>query len=236
MQCVMLAAGRGTRMEELTGNIPKPMLSIGGRTLLEYKLDALPDDIDEIIFIIGYLGHVVRERFADRYEDKRIRYVEQVELNGTAGALWQARDIPKDRFLVMMGDDLYAKQDIEEYIATKEWALLVQQVPEMHRAGNVELNTDVHITGIVEGDRGTKSGLASTNLFALDTRLFTCPLVPKLEGSLEYGLPQTVMQASRTLGIRLEPGFTDQWIQITSPNDLVRAEEALKKMNDEAKK
>ena len=108
------------------------------------------------------------------------------------------------------------------------WAVLVQQLPEMHRAGSVELDADGRISRIVEGDLGGAPGIASTNLFLLDTRIFSCPLVPKQPGSLEYGLPQTIVQASASLGVPFEPVFTERWIQINSPADLVRATELVK--------
>lgn len=233
MQAVILAAGRGTRMVELTGEVPKPMLPVGGRPLLEYKLDAMPEEIDEAILIIGYQGGVIRKHFGERYGNKRIQYVEQQELNGTAGALWYARDILKDRFLVMMGDDIYAKEDVAACIAkTEGWVLLVQQLPEMHRAGSVRLDAEGHIADIIESNSEDGSrqgaGVASTNLFVLDTRLFFSPMVPKHAGSLEFGLPQTALAAARAQGIPFEPVFTDKWIQITAPKDLVIAEETLK--------
>jgi hypothetical protein len=104
----------------------------------------------------------------------------------------------------------------------------------MHRAGSVQLGPDGFITDIIESSREdearTGAGIASTNLYMLDTRVFSCTLIAKHEGSLEYGLPQTVVAGARQLGIPFEPVFTDKWIQITAPNDLVRAAELLKKL------
>src|SRR3989344_6700347 len=120
MQPVILAAGRGTRMVELTGEVPKPMLPVGGRPLLEYKLDAMPDEIDEVILVIGYQGAVVRKHFGGRYGNRQIQYVEQKELNGTAGALWVARLLLHDRFLVLMGGDIYAGEDVAAWMAKTE--------------------------------------------------------------------------------------------------------------------
>lgn len=233
MQAVILAAGRGTRMTELTGEVPKPMLPVAGRPLLEYKIDALPDEIEEVILVIGYQGGVVQKHFGERYGNKRILYAEQKKLDGTAGALWVASPLLHDRFLVMMGDDIYAKEDVLTCVAkTDNWLLLVQQLPEMHRAGSVQIGADGYIAGIIESDREDEargeSGIASTNMYVLDTRVFSCPMVPKHAGSLEFGLPQTVVAAAKQLGVSLEPVFTDKWIQITAPNDLVQAAEMLK--------
>src|SRR3989344_50482 len=182
MQAVILAAGRGTQMDELTTAVPKPMLPVAGRPLLEYKLDALPDEIDEVILIVGYLQDVIRHHFGALYDKKKILYVEQTELNGTAGALWSAKELLRDRFLVMMGDDIYADADVAACITKPEaWTLLVQQLPEMHRAGSVVLDAEGRIENIIESSiedaERMEQGLASTNLYTLDTRLFTSPLV-----------------------------------------------------------
>ncbi len=230
MQAVILAAGHGTRMEELTQAIPKPMLDVAGKPLLEYKFEALPGDIDEVVIVVGYLAHVIKGHFGSRYNDKRIVYVEQKEMNGTAGALWSAQSVLHDRFLVMMGDDIYTQEDVSACIADGDvWRLLVQETPELHRAGSIQLDENVLIADIIEGDKSREKGLASTNMYLLDTRIFSCPLVPKQPDSLEFGLPQTVVQGAKKLGIRFEPVFTDKWIQITSPKDLVKAVEILQK-------
>jgi NDP-sugar pyrophosphorylase family protein len=91
MQAVILAAGRGTRMNELTTAVPKPMLEVAGRPLLEYKFDAMPEEIDEVVLIVRYLGDIVRRHFGTRWGDKHVTYVEQGDIEGTAGALWSAQ-------------------------------------------------------------------------------------------------------------------------------------------------
>lgn len=234
MQAVILAAGRGTRMDELTMATPKPMLPVAGRPLLEYKIDALGEGFDEVVLIVGYLKDVIKRHFGKRFGEKKISYVEQGDLNGTAGALWAAKDILKGRFLVMMGDDIYAKSDIEACVQKEDaWVLLVQELAEMHRAGSVKLDAEGRIGEIVESSiedaERLEPGLASTNLYVLDDRLFSCELVPKHTGSLEFGLPQTVVKAAHTLGVPFEPVFTDKWIQITAPKDLIAAAEMLKR-------
>jgi len=60
MQAIILAAGRGTRMGELTNDLPKPLLKISGRPILEYTLANLPREIDEVILVIGYHGHKIK--------------------------------------------------------------------------------------------------------------------------------------------------------------------------------
>ena len=228
MQAVILAAGKGTRMKDLTTEVPKPMLEVLGKTLLEHKFDALPEAVDEIILVVGYQGEAIRERFGSQYHDKRISYVVQETLDGTAGAVWKARQLLRGRFIVMMGDDLYAREDIERCVDAKDWALVAEETKRMASGGRVVTNDAGEILDIVEGEHQGQEGLMNTNLFVLDTRVFGEPLVPKAPGSSEYGLPQTVLPAARRLGIPLRVIPVTSWIQITAPEDLKRAEEKLR--------
>lgn len=73
MKIVILAAGKGARMNDLTNMTPKPLLKYEGKNLLEHKLDALPENITEIIFVIGYLGDQIKEYFKDSYKGTPIK-------------------------------------------------------------------------------------------------------------------------------------------------------------------
>ena len=123
MQAVILASGRGTRMGSLTDTIPKPMLLVNGKSLLHHKLDILPPDIEEVIFVIGYLGEVIREAFGSEYAGRKITYVEQDVLNGTMGAVALTQPHIEGRFMVMMGDDLYGTEDVLRACATPDWVV-----------------------------------------------------------------------------------------------------------------
>lgn len=226
MQAVILAAGKGTRMKELTLSVPKPMLEVNGKTLIEHKLDVLSPEVTEVILIIGYQGDVIREYFKDEFGGRKIRYVEQEDLNGTAGALWLARPFLTDRFVVMMGDDLYSRKDVEACFASPEWSVLVEKTDTMASGGRMVMDESGNIVDIVEGEH-TGFGLMNTNMFGLDPRLFECSMVPKALGSNEYGLPQTVLAASKDSGIALAAVQATFWIQVTAPEDLEKAEVAL---------
>jgi len=231
MQAVILAAGRGERMGALTEGTPKPLLEVAGKTLLEHKLDVLPNDIDEVIIIVSYLGSAIQNYFGGSYKGKRLLYVEQEMLNGTAGALWNAQSVLKDRFLVLNGDDIYSKEDIIKCVAgAHDWMMLVYESPEVRTGGTVVLDAHDNVKDIVENhDTGGVAGLTNMNVFVLDMRIFQSTMVPKAERSTEYGLPQTVLAAARTQKIPLHAARAGFWAQITSPEDLQKAEEILEK-------
>jgi bifunctional UDP-N-acetylglucosamine pyrophosphorylase/glucosamine-1-phosphate N-acetyltransferase len=215
-------------MGELTENTPKPLLEVSGKSLLEHKFDALPETVDEVILIVGYLGSHIQNRFGGSYKGKRILYIEQEVLDGTMGALSRAKDILHDRFVVMMGDDIYSSYDVERCIETPDWSLLVEVTEHMNAGGCIIADESGAIIDIEEGNHGGKPGMVSTNLFVLDTRIFQYPMIPKAEGSPEYGLPQTVVAAAKASGVPFVALPSSFWIQITEPNDLARAEEILK--------
>src|SRR3989344_4411739 len=114
MQAVILAAGLGTRMGNLTKNTPKPLLLTGGKTILERNLEALPDEIGEVVLVVGYLGGQIREKIGQSFAGKKITYVEQKELKGTGHALMQCKDALHGSFLVFYVDDLHDRADFSE--------------------------------------------------------------------------------------------------------------------------
>lgn len=231
MQAVILAAGRGTRMLALTEDKPKPLLEVLGKPLIEYQFDTLPDSVNEVIVIVGYLGSSIQKKYGGTYNGRTLLYVEQDVLDGTAGALWRAAPLLKDRFLVLMSDDIYAKKDAERCLEKKDWVMLVQKTPHMIAGGHVVVDKKGHVVRIEEGSHGGKPGLISTNMFALDPRLFEYDMVPKSAGSPEFGLPQSVLAASQASGVPFSIENATQWVQISSPQDLDAAAKILSQKN-----
>lgn len=106
MKAVILAGGKGTRLGKLTVDLPKPMVPIGDQPLLEHQVRLLQRyQIEEVILSIGHLGEVIREHFGDGSAfGVSIRYVQESEPLGTAGAIKQMEAELRDDFLVLYGD------------------------------------------------------------------------------------------------------------------------------------
>jgi len=224
MQAVILAAGKGTRMQPLTYEIPKPMVKVAGKNLLEHKLDELPEEIDEVIMIIGYLGEQIVDYFGDNYQGKKIVYVEQKELLGTGKALWLAKDKIHGKFISMMGDDIYCREDLEKCLS-HEWAVLVQKVKGPAH-GRVVLNDDGHLAEIIEGTHNHGGEhLMNIGLFVMQPEIFNYEL-EKLSGREEWGLPQTLVKAAQDYDVKIIPASF--WQQLTDVNDVNNLEEILK--------
>lgn len=225
MKCIILAAGRGTRMGELTNDCPKPMLPIKGKPKLAYTIEKLPSVVTEVILVVGYHKQQIIDYFGDVYSGRRIRYVEQKEFNGTAGALTLTKEmIGDEKFLVLMGDDLYMKKDIER-LTQYDLALLAYETQNAQSYGLVDIDEKSHLVGVVERPHDRKEGLVNTAAYALTPEYFDYALVAI--GSGEYGLPQTIVTMRDHHEISVIT--TEHWFPVGTPEDLERAQKEIAK-------
>ncbi len=226
MKCVILAAGRGTRMGELCDDCPKPMLPIKGRPKLAYTLDILPSEITEIVFVVGYLKDQIEAYFGKEHMGRTITYVVQEELNGTADALRLAAPyVDGDQFLVLMGDDLYHRSDLEAMIE-HEYAVLTFSVEDVSSFAYVTQYSDGFLRDVYESPHNfTGEGIVNTGAYTLSSAYFDFPPVPKSPGSDEFGLPQTLVAAYPE--IKTKVIITKKWFAIGYPENLEVAQEII---------
>ncbi len=117
MQVVIIAGGKGTRLRERLGGLPKPMAEIAGRPLLEHQiLLAKRHCLNEIVLLIGHAGETIRNYFGDgRRWGVTIRYLEEKSPLGTAGAVLNALHELSDRFFVLYGDTM-VNVDLQRFV------------------------------------------------------------------------------------------------------------------------
>lgn len=103
---VISAGGKGTRLSSLISDIPKPMVKVCGKPILEYQIECLyRNNIKKIYIIIGHLGHVIKEYFQDGSNfGVSIEYIEEKEPLGTAGGLFYLKSLISSTFVFMYGD------------------------------------------------------------------------------------------------------------------------------------
>jgi len=107
-QAVILAGGRGTRLQALLGDLPKPMVPIGGKPLLEHLLDLCRrHGYAEVLLLVGYRAECIQAHCGDGSRwGLRVSYEVEREPRGTAGAVLAAMPRLAERFLVLYGDEL----------------------------------------------------------------------------------------------------------------------------------
>ncbi len=227
MQAIILAAGKGVRMGKLCENTPKPMLTVAGKNLIQHKIDILPSEVNEIILVVGYLGDQIKKFFGEQYNGRKIKYVEMQldQLNGTAAALFMAKDLLNGKFISMMGDDLYDEGDIKNALKHQN-AILVREVKEKSPGGKITLDKKDHLVSIIDDREGNvEGGLVDTGLYVLSTDIFKYKPV-QLPNSKEFGLPQTILAMSKDIDVKVIKA--DFWLKITTPEDLEIAESQMK--------
>jgi D,D-heptose 1,7-bisphosphate phosphatase len=108
MKTLIMAGGKGTRIAALAPDIPKPMIPVCGKPILEYQLDGLiKAGLRDITLVVGHLGEVITAYFDKSPYKKYLRYYTETEPLGTAGALFNLLDELGDSFFLINGDIIF---------------------------------------------------------------------------------------------------------------------------------
>jgi mannose-1-phosphate guanylyltransferase len=202
VKAFLLAAGLGTRLRPLTDTVPKCMLTLDGRPMLDIWLDAFDGaGVDEVLVNLHYLPEVVRAHLAVRTGPPAVRTFFEPELLGSAGTLrahqeWVARD---DFFLACYADnltdfDLHVLVDAHTArnpVAT--WSVFHSEHPEA--GGVVELAADGRVIGFAEKPREPASDLTNAGMYAFKPAVLA-DIPDKLPSDIGHDLlPRLVGQA-----------------------------------------
>jgi len=224
MQAVILAAGIGSRMKNFDNSTSKHMFEIAkDKPILAYTLDILPKEVDHVIMVVNYLKEHIQKYFGDEYKGRKISYVFQKELKGTGWAVKICKDLIKDDFLVVTGDDLFHPDDIKKVAKYPGYCLLVQEAKpyEEIKGGVVEIDKNENVTGIVDYPKDPKSRLLNTAVYKLKKNFFDYPLEKINAESSEYGLPQTLAKIAKDHPVKtIRAQF---WQIINTPEELGKA-------------
>jgi bifunctional UDP-N-acetylglucosamine pyrophosphorylase/glucosamine-1-phosphate N-acetyltransferase len=218
MQCVILAAGKGTRLRPLTENLPKPLVKVAGKTLLDHIVEALPSSVDELIIVTGYLGHMIEEYCGPEFHGRKVTYVTQEEQNGTAKALWLCKDLIRGRFLFLFADDIHGKEDLARatsYIRS----LLVASVPNPEKFGIVVRNPDGTLGMMIEKPEHAPSNSASTGAMVLDEHIFEFEPQTTVKG--EYYLTEVIERYAQQYPVAVVE--QNNWTPIATVEDVENA-------------
>ena len=154
MKVVIMAGGKGTRIASVRSDVPKPMINICGKPILEHQIDNLKAcGLTDIILVIGYLGDKIKEYFGDGSKfGVNIEYFVEDHPLGTAGALFKMPQLTED-FLLLCGD-VIINVDFNRFIAFhkehKAWASLVAH-PNGHPYDSSLLVTEIDAPKTVGG-------------------------------------------------------------------------------------
>jgi mannose-1-phosphate guanylyltransferase len=224
VQALILAGGEGTRLRPLTYTIPKPVLPLAGRPHVAYVIDWLVrHGVDDVIVSCGHLAEGMRRAVAELEPGVEIRYAEEPDARGTAGAIRFAEEMLGERFLVLNGDvlcDLDLTALIEQHERTGARATIALfPVEDPTGYGLVHRREDGEITEFLEKPRPEQISTDEINAGAyLLERSVLDWIPPERAVSIEREVfPELI--GDGLYGIRLE-GY---WIDIGTPERYLEA-------------
>ncbi|MFH1395977.1 MAG: bifunctional sugar-1-phosphate nucleotidylyltransferase/acetyltransferase [archaeon] len=226
MQAVILAAGKGTRIYPFSIEKPKPLIEVANKPVLEHNLDQMLGLIDEVIIIVGYKKDMIMDRIGDHYHNIKIKYVVQEKTLGTGHAVAMAEQEVSGKFLVINGDDLFSRKDMENLLKFDN-CILVQEKENVSAFGVIEAK-DGKVVNIIEKPvKGQEpSKLVNVGMYAFTPEIFQIlKTLPKSErGEYEITDAVRVLAQQGKMFYQELKGF---WIPVGYPWHILEATETL---------
>jgi len=190
MDCIILAAGKGTRLRPYTNEIPKPLLAVQGRPILDWIIGALPP-IGRLVVVVNYLAEQIEDYLVTQPHVKNWATVRQKEPRGTGDALMACKGlISSDRVMVLNGDDLIGKADLAK-LANVPMGILAHAVDEPESFGIITMKPDGTLATLVEKPTGLlPPQLANIGGYLFPSRVFDLKLTESPRG--EYEITEAV--------------------------------------------
>lgn len=202
-QGVILAAGKGRRIQPFSASTPKPLLPVLDRPMIVWQVEALRSlGIHDVVVVVGHLGHRIVQALGDGHElGVRIRYVEQGETLGIAHAVAQLEPHLDRPFLLFLGDiffetdrlsemlEIFQRGGIGGVLAVKE----ERDTAALRRNFTVELGVDGFVRRVIEKPRQPSTTLKGCGLYLFDLSVFDAVRrTPRTALRDEYELTESI--------------------------------------------
>lgn len=229
---VILAAGKGTRMQPFASLLPKPILPVCNRPLLEYQLEMMKAcGLTEVFIVIEHRGLAIVSALGDGHRQGiAIHYVEQTDTLGLAHALGRLEEHIHSPFLLFLGDIYFVTESLrplmEEVLSGQANANLVSKIetdPEMVKRNFVIIEDgDGRVRRVIEKPRYTQSRLKGCGLYVFDQHVFDAVRrTPRTAMRDEYEITDTIqILIDDGLVVRHQP-IVKHDSNLTKPEDLL---------------
>ncbi len=224
MQAIILCGGLATRLGETAKTLPKILLEIAGKTVLEWQIHLLKDaDVTEVVLASGHLHDVLYERVGEVYAGMRIRYAKEEKRLGTGGAVQNAmKQVETSPFFVLNGDILIGNFSLREMLTQfhKEMAgiLLSVHVSDIRPYGEIVPDSNGKIQAFREKQPIQRAGYVNGAIYLFDQSI--ADAFPK--GQAVFSLERDVFPfVSNLYALQTDA----DWIDIGVPERLAYARE-----------
>ena len=226
MQAVILVGGEGTRLRPLTSTVPKPIVPLIDRPFIAFMLDWLArHGVDDVIMSCGFLATSVRNVLGDGSAyGLRLRFVEEPEPRGTAGALKYAEDFLAERFLMLNGDVL-SDMDLTAQIAQHEatgakGTLALVPVADPSAYGLVRVNDDHSVKGFLEKPSADQ---IDTNLISAGAYVLEREVLDMIEPDVNVSIEREIWPRLVGDGLYAYAHEHAYWLDIGTPETYLKA-------------
>jgi dTDP-glucose pyrophosphorylase len=223
LKCVILCAGRGTRILPHSEDVPKAMLELNNQPILYYVIDYWKQFTNDFIFVVGYK----KEQVIDYVKKLPIysTFVEQKKLRGIADAVNHVKDYVSGNFILVLGDCICEGKF--NFPANMEMGVGVWEtsnLEDIKRSYSIEITNDV-INKVVEKPKEIPNNLCGMGFYFFNSKVFDyIKITPpsKLRNEIEI---TDVIQNMINGGETIKPiFFNGNYFNITFPEDIVNVE------------
>ena len=226
-KAVLLAAGKGTRMKELTNDLPKPMLEVRGKPILLHIVEGLRTaGVTDFCIIVGYRADVVRDFFGDGSKfGVRVSYATQVVQDGTGKVVELAKEFAgNDAFVLSYGDILIDPKNYPRLtdIGDAEGIVTVKHNEgEIAKGGCVVVNDRFELTNLIEKPVGpAPSPWYNAGVYTFRPSIFDFTARLKLSPRGEYELTDAIRDLARSGKVVRVVELSGDWADVRDPEVL----------------
>jgi bifunctional UDP-N-acetylglucosamine pyrophosphorylase/glucosamine-1-phosphate N-acetyltransferase len=197
MNTLILAAGGGTRMRPLTTNIPKPLLLIAGKPLLQHTLSMLKKvGVNDVFIVVSQRTKEIRRHFGNGKDIRvKIKYLEQKKPLGTADAIGKARGAIDSDFLCINGDVIPTEKTIKNmlsfYKKHKKMTIATARIQNPSEYGVLKIR-DKKVLKLVEKSANPPSNLINAGIYIFTPEIFDAIKKTKLSKRGEYEITDSL--------------------------------------------
>ena len=217
---VILAAGEGNRLRPFTEDMPKVMLPVGNKPIVEYLIESLRRcGIREIVLVVGYKKERIMEYFGDgKGWNVNIKYVFQDKQIGTGHALLQAeKHVEEEEFLVLPGDNIIDSESLRLLIESEGPSIMVEKSDSPSKYGVVDVDGEI-VRKILEKPSIEERAIVSTGVYKLKKEIFD--VLRNLVRDGRNRLTDTINEIAKEEKIRAVKG-SGRWKDAVYPWDLL---------------
>lgn len=227
MKAIILAAGQWTRLRPITNTIPKPMIQIASRPIIEHLMESIYDEVDEIIIVVKHLKECFISYFWDNFKWTKVSYFEQGEDKWT---WWALRWIKFNwDFLVLNWDSIFEKIDLQKIIKLDWYWCLTREVEDPSKYWVYIKNSDNTAIKVIEKPVEFYGNTTNVWIYKFSEEFFEINENTELSQRWEYEITDSInkfCEIKKFHLINMDWEFIDVW----TPLDIEKAEKVMQEI------